>query len=173
MSRLTGLARTKSDWNEYSDMLSEEGERHFVRNMEEGGAGLHEAHAFVSEVEAYNRGTLDQSMILEDLVFGFGEEFSSQEAVKKIVQREDDDENDEFEWTEITKDEYYFYLEVLPPIFHTRKGFMLSERYTDNITRCVVEVGGKYFTAHVDFTGIKEIGVHEFYEKLIKESGLL
>lgn len=79
----------------------------------------------------------------------------------------------EFEWTEITKDEYYFYLEVLPPIFHTRKGFMLSERYTDNITRCVVEVGGKYFTAHVDFTGIKEIGVHEFYEKLIKESGLL
>lgn len=97
MSRLTGLARTKSDWNEYSDMLSEEGERHFVRNMEEGGAGLHEAHAFVSEVEAYNRGTLDQSMILEDLVFGFGEEFSSQEAVKKIVQREDDDENDEFD----------------------------------------------------------------------------
>ncbi len=77
----------------------------------------------------------------------------------------------EFEWTEIIEDEYYFYLEVLPPIFHTRKGFMLSERYTDNVTRCVIKVGGKYFTAYVDFTGIGAMGVDEFYEKLIKENG--
>ena len=73
-----------------------------------------------------------------------------------------------FEWEEITEDEYHNFLDMLPPIFQTRYGFMLSERYTDNVTKCFVKYMSRYFTAYVDFTGIKDIGAENFYESLIE-----
>ena len=47
---------------------------------------------------------------------------------------------------EITEDEYYDKLDILPPVRHTRHFFFIGEPYSGNIYPFCFNMGGRYFT---------------------------
>lgn len=51
---------------------------------------------------------------------------------------------------QVTEDEYYEALEVLPPLRMSSRGFQMSERETTTITREYYKEDGKYFYHYVD-----------------------
>ena len=49
-------------------------------------------------------------------------------------------------FSEITEERYFDYMDVLPPIRHTRNFFFLGEPYHADIYRFCFRAGGRYFT---------------------------
>lgn len=49
-------------------------------------------------------------------------------------------------FSEITEERYYDYMEVLPPIRHTRNYFFLGEPYYGNVHQFCFQTDGRYFT---------------------------
>lgn len=53
---------------------------------------------------------------------------------------------------EITKEQFDYFLNVLPPRKWTKKGFQLSEMYSGTITKEIYKESGKYWIHFVDIT---------------------
>lgn len=69
------------------------------------------------------------------------------------------------EWSEITESQWWYALEMLPPLKHAHidghEFFFCSEAYTGNIHSCYCAVGNKYYTAMRRTTTSYEVMVDE------------
>lgn len=72
------------------------------------------------------------------------------------------------EWSEITESQWWYALEVLPPLKHSHidghEFFFCSEAYIGNIRSCYCAVGDKYYTAMRRTTTSYEMMVDEIRE---------
>ena len=79
-------------------------------------------------------------------------------------------------FSEITEERYFDYMDVLPPIRHTRNFFFLGEPYHADIYRFCFRVGGRYFTGLRSVnTPRKELEqqIDRHYRKVTFKGGIL
>jgi hypothetical protein len=49
------------------------------------------------------------------------------------------------QWWEIHENEYWYFLEVLPPMLFDGNNFAMSEFDSDDLTHCYLKIKGRYF----------------------------
>jgi hypothetical protein len=57
------------------------------------------------------------------------------------------------QWFEITEEEYWYFLEVLPPLDMTGGAFAMSEFTSMNLTESFYRIGDRYFCCLLDWQG--------------------
>lgn len=86
--------------------------------------------------------------------------------VKENLAREQQESSYLAPWIEIGSDEYWWFLECLPPIYQDSKGFVNSEPYTHNregkpIYLGVIETNNQYFAKLVTLAEYIELDISQ------------